>query len=470
MRIWIAAATIAMLLRAPLPAAELLVGWASADITPDRPVALSGQFYTRISESVHDPLTATALALDNGSDQAVMVSLDLISVSQKLIEGVRQRLKTILPELDARNLLLNATHTHTAPDVDGAYETPAGVMTSAEYFDFLADSVTDAAVRAWRARRPAGVSWALGHAVIGYNRRASFADGRSVMYGPLARPDFLGFEGYEDHALEMLFFWTPDRKLTGIAINVACPAQALGRERFVSADFWHDARVELRRRYGDDLFVFPMIGAAGDQSPHVQLRKAAEAKMRERLGISVTGQIARRIAQAVEEVYPAAAADIRSGAHFAHRVEQLRLPVRRVTPAEMEAAEAEYARAEKAPADDDKRHVNMQWMLAVMERYRRQDAAAEFPMELHVIRLGDVALATNPFELFLDFGLRMKARSRAELTFVIQLACGEGDYLPTAKAVAGGGYGAEIASNLVGPEGGQVLVNRTEALINSLFE
>jgi hypothetical protein len=459
-----------MLSRAPLPAAELLVGWASASITPDRPVALSGQFHTRISKSVQDPITATALALDNGRDQAVMVSLDLVSVSRKLIEGIRERLKTKLPEFDGRNLLLNATHTHTAPDVDGAYEIPEGVMTSAEYFTFLTDAVPDVVVRAWRARRPAGVSWALGHAVIGYNRRASFADGRSVMYAPLDRPDFLGFEGYEDHALELLFFWTPERKLTGVGINVACPAQVLGREHYISADFWHDARVELRRRYGDDLFVFPMTGAAGDQSPHVQLRKAAEANMRQRLGISATGQIARRIAQAVEEVYPAAAADIRYGARFAHRVEELRLPVRRVTPAEMEAAETEYARIEKAPAEDNKRHVTMQWMLAIMERYRRQDRVTEFPMELHVIRLGDVALATNPFELFLDFGLRMKARSRAELTFIVELACGEGDYLPTAKAVAGGGYGAEIASNLVGPEGGQMLVDRTVALINSLFE
>ncbi len=67
MRIWVAAVTMAMVLAARLPAAELLVGWASASITPDRPVALSGQFHTRVSQSVHDPITATALALDNGS-------------------------------------------------------------------------------------------------------------------------------------------------------------------------------------------------------------------------------------------------------------------------------------------------------------------------------------------------------------------------------------------------------------------
>ena len=33
-------------------------------------------------------------------------------------------------------------------------------------------------------------------------------------------------------------------------------------------------------------------------------------------------------------------------------------------------------------------------------------------------------MATNPFELFLDYGLRIKARSEAPQTFIVQLACG----------------------------------------------
>jgi hypothetical protein len=83
------------------------------------------------------------------------------------------------------------------------------------------------------------------------------------------------------------------------------------------------------------------------------------------------------------------------------------------------------------------------------------------------MRLGDVAMATNPFELFLDYGLRMKTRSKAVLTFVVQLANGRGTYLPTAKAEAGGGYSAIVQSNSVGSEGGQVLVDKTVELINS---
>jgi len=85
-----------------------------------------------------------------------------------------------------------------------------------------------------------------------------------------------------------------------------------------------------------------------------------------------------------------------------------------------------------------------------------------------VLRLGDVAIATNPFELFVDFGVQIKARSPALQTFVVQLVGVEG-YLPTARAVRGGGYSAVAESNTVGPEGGQVLVDRTVDLVKSLW-
>ena len=90
-------------------------------------------------------------------------------------------------------------------------------------------------------------------------------------------------------------------------------------------------------------------------------------------------------------------------------------------------------------------------------------------MELHVVRVGDVAIATNDFELFTDFGVRIQARSPATQTFVIQLA-GGGTYLPTERAARGGGYGAIAQSNRVGPEGGQVLVDRTVELIDSMWK
>jgi hypothetical protein len=77
-------------------------------------------------------------------------------------------------------------------------------------------------------------------------------------------------------------------------------------------------------------------------------------------------------------------------------------------------------------------------------------------------------MATNPFEMYLDYGTRIKARSPATQTFVVQLA-GSGTYLPTRRSIEGGAYGAVPGSTLIGPEGGQELVEHTLELINTLW-
>jgi hypothetical protein len=88
---------------------------------------------------------------------------------------------------------------------------------------------------------------------------------------------------------------------------------------------------------------------------------------------------------------------------------------------------------------------------------------------VHVLRLGDLALSTSPFELYLDYGLRIRARSPAPLTLHAQLSGDEGGYLPTARAAAAGGYGALVANGKVGPEGGQILVESILEVMERLF-
>jgi hypothetical protein len=103
-------------------ASELPVGGATVSITSERPVALAGQMHTRIARSGESPVTATALALeardgDKVVDQAILVSCDLIAIEAAVLEQVRKRIKDRLPDADMQKLVLNATHTHTAPVV-----------------------------------------------------------------------------------------------------------------------------------------------------------------------------------------------------------------------------------------------------------------------------------------------------------------------------------------------------------------
>ena len=106
-----------------------------------------------------------------------------------------------------------------------------------------------------------------------------------------------------------------------------------------------------------------------------------------------------------------------------------------------------------------------------MDRFDQQkvDSNPTFAMELHVLRLGDVAIATNPFELFTDFGIQIKARSRALQTFLIQLSGPGATYVPTDRAERGGGYSAIVESSRVGSEGGQALVEGTVQAINAMW-
>lgn len=467
------AALIATLASVPSRAAELRVGAATVSITPDRPVALQGQMNTRISRGVRSPVMATALALesregDRATDHAILVACDLVGIDRTVLDRARALLKDRLPGVDVRKLVVSATHTHTAPVYEeGWYTIPKdGVMQPAEYAEFLAGRIVEAAEGAWKSRRAARAGWGLGHAVVAQNRRAVYADGKAVMYGATEKADFRGIEGPEDQGVEVLFFWDAGGKLIATAVNVACPSQEVEGESTIDADFWHEIRQALRAKHGADLQVLGWTGAAGDQSPHLMYRKAAEERMRRLRKLNRLEELARRVVAAWEEAYEGARQERHDDVALVHRVEAVELPLRVVTEEEVAAARKEVETHTPYP----ERRWTVAWYQDVIDRHDRQKAGTSEPykMELHAIRLGDVAIATNPFELFTQYGIQIKARSRALQTFVIQLA-GPGTYLPTAAAVRGGGYSAIVASSVVGPEGGQVLVDRTVGLINSLW-
>ncbi|MCA9230390.1 MAG: hypothetical protein KDA57_07050 [Planctomycetales bacterium] len=454
-------------------ASELYVGGSTVSITPNQPVPLAGQMRTRISQEARTEITATALAIetrdgDQVIDQAVMVSCDLAVIRGGLLDKVRERLQDEMPGFDLDKIFISATHTHTAPVVlEGNYHLPEeGIMFPREYFAYLLEQVSQAVKDAWNSRQPAQVGWGLGHAVVAYNRRSVYADGHAAMYGSTTVPEFRGIEGYEDHGVEVLFFWNPQDELIATAINVACPAQEVEGDSSIDADFWHPVRETLREKYGNELLVLGWIGAAGDQSPHLRFRKQAEDRMRELRGLTRLEEISARIVQAWETAYTGAKQEKHTNVPFIHQVHTFQLPRREVTRQEYDETKAVVAKMLQDPVQ----HRAMVWNRDVLDRYERQQAGTVEPFlaEVHTIRLGDVAIATNEFELFTQFGIQMKARCKALQTFVVQLA-GAGTYIPTPQAAAGGGYSAVAASNEVGHEGGQVLTDETIAALNSLW-
>ena len=92
-------------------------GWAEIDITPDKKIALAGQFAERISECVEKPLTATALAVEADADQMVLVSVDLVGIRGDLVADIRKQLAENTVGLDPQKVVYAAIHTHTGPVV-----------------------------------------------------------------------------------------------------------------------------------------------------------------------------------------------------------------------------------------------------------------------------------------------------------------------------------------------------------------
>lgn len=498
----------------------LKIGWATSDITPSKPVLLRGQFHARLSERVKDPLTATALAIESVKDghttRVILISADLIGIEDgmrgdaDLRLEVRKRITAALPELQLTDISLNGTHTHTAPlvskaDVKDTYgvslEQISGgkeVMSPAEYFELVARKLADAAVNAWKNRKAGGISYGLSKAVVGHNRLQVDQAGKSLMYGNTSRAEFSHIEGYEDHNLNLLYTWDKSGKLTGVVINVAVPSQVSEHLYEISADFWTETRALLRQELGKDLFVLPQVSAAGDQSPHVMWGDKAEERMQKLMGIGQDGtgrasiarrrQIARYITDGVKAILPVMQEHIEWDPIVAQRTENVPLSRRLLGQSDLETADKETAewqpKYEKMLAEleaNPKKTKENRWYRditiahtryrrgrSVHERYELERTSPQLPVEVKVIRIGDIAIATNPFELYLDYGIQMKVKSPAIQTFVVQLS-GSGTYLPTQRSINGGAYGAVPASTLFGPEGGKELVDKTVEMIRSLW-
>ncbi|MGY8644211.1 MAG: hypothetical protein ACKVJU_24345 [Verrucomicrobiales bacterium] len=460
--------------------AELRIGAAEVNITPPLPVALSGQFHLRLAEKIETPVTASVVVLEKTDesgksiDQAIMVACDLVAIRDGIIDKVRDAVAARkLEGLDPAKIFLSATHTHTAPVMrENAYPIPKeGVTQPSEFVAFLCDKVATAIESAWKSRKAGAAGWGLGHALVGHNRRAAYLDGRSQMYGSTSSANFKGLEGYEDHGVEVLFFWQGEEENpVAVAVNVACPAQVVEGRSNVNADYWHYVREGLAEKFGSDVVVLGWVGAAGDQVPRPMLRKKAESRMIEARGLSQLEEVSRRIVRAVEDAWAVAKEERHADPVLEHRVAELILPKRMVTDEEVASAKAEIKKLRSGPPEEIQKNMKRWlWHQKTVDRHAEQADDPALPMEMHAIRIGDIAICTNRFELFTEYGMRIKGRSPALQTFVIQLA-GPGSYLATDEAEAGGGYSAIVNSCLIGPDGGQMLVDESVKAIDAMWK
>ena len=514
-------------------AAQLNIGWGKRSLAPEFPVPIPGQFYMRVSLGTYTPVLASAVVLENGEDQVIFVSCDMVSVVPDLLLKVQALLAAEVPEIQGEKLIINATHTHAGPgSLDlGDYPRNVEMKQGEEVRIFLARQIADAVKEAWEKRAPGSIAYGYGFATTGHSRRVIYMDdigqrlglrpgiaidGHGKMYGNTNDDMFASYEAGTDPFINLFYTFDKDEKLTGAVINVPCPSQTGENAWVLHASFWHNVREKLAAKYGE-IGVVGQAAAAGDLSPRQLHYRAAELrryqlKYPEKIAEYMANpmifpgyenlspedkkracenscieymraeDIANRIVAAFDEVLEWASQEKFSAPELKHEVRVVDLQ-RRMFPREMmeeEKKNHENFMNEEMMLEGDKwdqlRHnslLNSRRVRcgSVVKRYELQEEQPAIPSDIHVVKIGNIAFATNRFELYMDYMHRIQARSPFEQTFIVQLVTGPngcGSYLATVRGEENKGYSASPYCNQVSPQGGQELVEETLKILKEI--
>ncbi|HKD36399.1 MAG TPA: neutral/alkaline non-lysosomal ceramidase N-terminal domain-containing protein, partial [Pirellulales bacterium] len=216
----------------------VLVGAVKVDITPDYPVRLTGYGNrTKESEGVAQRIWARAVVIGGHKDisgssgepeddrPAVLLTADNCGIQEPMIEEVARRLAA-KAGIKRERIACCSTHTHCAPMVNGFAPFILGGALPPEhqrhidrYTQEVIDKLTQAALEALAARKPARLSWGAGTVRFAMNRRA-MKDGRYTGFGEEQA-------GPVDHRLPILAAQDADGKLIAVVANYACHCTTL---------------------------------------------------------------------------------------------------------------------------------------------------------------------------------------------------------------------------------------------------
>jgi len=248
-------------------AAEVSVGLAKIDITPDLPILLSG-YEERASEAdrVGKHLYARAIAIGTDAQQpVVLITVELIGISADLSDSVSASLARD-QGVDRAHLAVSATHIHTGPAIDGVVPylfprdlSPAEAAHIHRYTEALRLKLVEAAVAALGHREPARLAWGQGKANFAVQRRM-IVNGKWVDFG--ADP-----AGKSDHAMPMLEVTDLKGRIRAVLVGYACHNTTLGpSDNLVHSDWAGAASAEIEGGHPGAMALVA-LGCAGDTDP-----------------------------------------------------------------------------------------------------------------------------------------------------------------------------------------------------------
>ncbi|MBA4187743.1 MAG: hypothetical protein C0467_06960 [Planctomycetaceae bacterium] len=417
------------------PKAVLRAGAFAQDVTPEKfPVSVNGGFSDRKATSAHDPLHARCLVLDDGKTKLAIVVVDSCMIPRELLDAAKAiaEKKTGIP---ASNILISATHTHTAPSVAGVFQSDP----DANYIAFLTEKIAAGIEKAHANLAPAKAAWAVGHEPNQvFNRRWRMKAGvlntdafggssdKVKMNPPRQSADLDEPAGPTDPSVTVLSIRTADDKPLALYANYSL--HYVGDMPLLSADYFGVfAEVIGQKLKAGPAFVGMLSNGTSGDVNNINFKEAAP-KLK-------PGERSRLVAEAVADAAMKALekADYLSDVRLQSAGAVVELPVRKPTIHDIKRAEVVLAKVK----DRELKGAEEVYARETMKMMAYPDKVS---VPLQVLRVGDLAIVCIPCEVFTEIGLSIKKDSPFKPTCVVSLANGYFGYLPTPAQHAVGGY------------------------------
>lgn len=418
-------------------------------ITPAIGGDIVGGFHPFPSKHVHDDLHARCVVLDNGETRLAFVVCDILGMAREVYDEARRLVheETGLPEA---NLLMSATHTHSACSALGtnryAFKAPLD-----DYQKFVARRIADAVRCAVNNLAPARIGWGSGQDPKQvFNRRWFMKPGTVPLnpYGeqdqvkmnpPAGSKDLVKPAGPTDPEICLIAVQgTNGRPISVLAAYSLHYVGGVGPAH-ISADYYGMFCDRLQQLLGADRQDPPFVamlcnGTSGNinninfTQPSSKL--PAYAKMR-----AVADEVAQVACQAIQGIQWHDWVPL--GAAF----QEMEIGFRHPTPAQTERAQGILAKLKPGAKPSTMEELYADRAL----RVAKYPEKANIPLQ--ALRIGDVGIGTMPCEVFAETGLEFKKRSPLKASFMISIAHGYYGYLPTVEQHKLGGYETWLGTN-----------------------
>jgi neutral ceramidase len=418
----------------------LRAGAAASNITPPLGVSINGYFNDRTAAYIHDELHARCLVLDDGQTRLAIVVCDSCMIPRETLDAAKRRIQQ-KSGLAADHILISSTHTHTAPTSAAVFQSEP----NKEYSQFLTARIADGVARAIHNLAPAKIAWGAGNLPDQvFNRRWKMKPG-TIPPNPLGgtndlvkmnpaigSPDLIEPAGPTDPQVSVLSVQSPEGRPIALLANYSLHYVGTSQANDISADYFGAFADRIQQLLGADRLDPPFVallsnGTSGNinnidfrvkpppKGPYEQIHFVADLVARE----------AQRVCQTLHYHQD----EVRLGVQQT----EIKLGVRLPSKEDVSRAEAILAK------------VNGRSLRTGEECYARETVLMKnyppaVPLIIQALRIGDLAIAAIPCEVFAETGLAIKRQSPFKQTFTIELANGCSGYIPTPEQHRLGGY------------------------------